>query len=136
MPIPIKKFREIVFQILYSKNFSDVLEDDEIISLIMEKLNVSKKNVKNALEYTKKIDEHLNEIDSLIHKSSSEYKFERISKVELTAIRLGVFEVLYNNIPKEIAISEAVRITRKFSSAEGSEFVNAILDVIFKEKNK
>ncbi len=136
MPIPIKKFREIVFQILYSKSFSDISDEEEIISLIMEKLNVSKKNVRNALEYTKKIYEHLNDIDTLIQKSSTEYRFERISKVELTALRLGVFEVLYNNLPKEIAISESVRITRKFSSSEGSEFVNAILDVIFKEKNK
>ncbi len=125
-----QKFREAVFQMLYSTNF-DAL-DEAIIHTIMEKLKITKKNATAAMEKVQKIQTHFPELDEFIRTHSKEYDFQRISKIELTALRLGLYEMLYEKLPAKIVITESVRLSKKFGSKEGSSFVHAILDSIHK----
>lgn len=132
MPLPQEKFREVVFQMLYSWDFSQSDESD-LIGLMMQELSITKKSAKEALERVKAIFPHLPAIDEQIRSASSEYQLDRISRVEKNIIRLGIFELCYDpDLPKKVAISEAVRLCRKFGTRESSRFVNAILDSIHK----
>ena len=77
---------------------------------------------------------HKDEIDQSITTHSKEYEFDRIPRVEKNLIRLGVFEMKYSKeTPPKVAISEAIRLARKFATHESAKFVNAILDAIYKE---
>lgn len=132
MALPLQKFREVVFQLLYSSDLGFSQEKD-IINLVMNELEVSKKNVIIANERVKAIREHHDAIDETIGKMVRSYEFERIQSVEKNILRLGVYEILFDNdIPPVVAISEAVRLAKKFGTPESASFVNAVLDAIYK----
>lgn len=133
MGLPRKKFREVVFQVLYSHNYGDI-DDVEFIPFIMSILKTTKKNVKEACEKILKIQENLPSIDEIIKKEAIDYKIERISKVELNVLRLGLFELIHDKeIPPKVAISEAIRICQKFGNRDSAKFINAILDNEYKK---
>ncbi len=134
MAMPPQKFREIVFQLLYAQDIGRGKEE-ELIQLISSELAVSKIVVREALKRAVDILSKLPEIDPLIAKASFTYEFERIRTVERNILRMGAFELLYDDeIPAKIAITEAIRLARKFATPESANFVNAILDNIYKEK--
>jgi N utilization substance protein B len=128
MPLPVQKFREMVFQMLYSYDFSPSDESD-VIQLFMHELKVTKKSVNEASRKVKAVLDRKNEIDEMIRPISTEYQFERISSVEKNILRLGIYELCFEKaIPAKVAISEAIRLCRKFGTPESAHFVNAILD--------
>jgi transcription antitermination protein NusB len=131
MPIPRQKFREIVFQLVYSSDFSEV-EDADMIPFMMQQLMVTKKVMCLALERKKAIESKREEIDQLVAKTATAYNFERITRAEKNILRLTVFELLYDaSIPQKVVIAEAIRLARKFATPEGAAFVNAILDTLY-----
>lgn len=125
MALPPQKFREIVFQILFSSDFLD-LETEQTALMLMNELKVTRKAVLEANSIVKKIREKLPYIDEKISLYSTDYAFERISRVEKTILRLGMYE--FEELPPLIVIAEAIRLTRKFGTPESAQFVNAILD--------
>lgn len=134
MALSQQKFREMVFQLLYSDDLSH-LEEEAMIELMMAQLAVSKRNVKQALEKVTAIRHKLNEIDPLITSVSTSYDFHRIQAVTKNILRLGVFELFFDeSIPPKVAIAEAMRLSRKFSTPESAAFVNALLDHLYQMK--
>ena len=76
---------------------------------------------------------HQKEIDELISKTSQGWPIERMSLVDLTIIRLAVWEILYDpSIPGSVSISEAVALTECYSDPEDKGFVNGILGTILR----
>ena len=133
MPLPIQKKREIVFQILYSNDFSKI-DEDLFVPFFMRQIKTTKKNILIAYTQVLKVLSNMEDIDKAIKKHSESYDFLRISKVELNVLRLAIYEMKYdNNIPSKVAITEAIRLTKKFSSSESGGFVNAVLDAILKD---
>lgn len=133
MAITNQKFREIVFLTLYCR---DLLNEDlsKTAPLIMEQLSVSRKNVLGAQERALQILKMLPEIDLLITQASFSYSFERIQIIERNVLRLGVYELLFDkDIPPKVAISEAIRLAKKFGTPASTAFINAILDNLFKK---
>jgi len=99
----------------------------------MNELKVSKRNVREAHTRMQTILEKLPEIDAHITAASEMYAFDRISRVEKTLLRLGIFELLYDDtVPPLVAIAEGIRLCRKFGTRESADFVNAILDKVYK----
>lgn len=134
MALSQQKFREIVFQLLYSLDMGHP-DETPLIELMMGELSVSKKNVRLAQEKVHRIQKLLSEIDKLISSASTSYEFERIQTVTRNILRLGVYELLYDDqIPPKVAIAEAIRLSRKFSTPESASFVNALLDHIHQGK--
>ncbi|MBA3723143.1 MAG: transcription antitermination factor NusB [Parachlamydiaceae bacterium] len=132
MALSPQKFREMVFQILYSKDVGNPTED-VMLELMMGELAVSKKNVRMANEKVQQVRDKMNEIDKQISSVSTSYDFDRIQTVTKNILRLGVFELFYDDaIPSKVAITEAMRIARKFGTPESATFVNAVLDNLYK----
>ena len=77
---------------------------------------------------------HREEIDELIDKSTAEgWSIERMSLVNLTILRLAVWEILYaEDVPGSVSISEALELTERFSDPEDKAFVNGILGTILR----
>jgi transcription antitermination protein NusB len=134
MSISQQKFREIVFQLLYSDDFSQA-EEEDITELLMQQLAVTKRILRLAHERKRLLQEKLEEIDRLIAASSIGYEFDRIPRIERNVLRLGIFELLYDEaIPPKVAIAEAIRLSKKFATPEAISFINAILDGIYQNK--
>jgi N utilization substance protein B len=125
--LPRAKFRELIFLVLYGIDHSDQ-EIDNLIDSLYDQVKVSKRHLKDAAKYAMMIEQVKPEIDQIISSISTEYTVDRILRVELNLIRLAIFEMMKQEIPPAVAISEAVRLARKFSTHESAKYVNAILD--------
>ena len=125
---PKRKFREIVFQLVYAQDLNQGTEH------VGEDMFPSAETIlEQAYQKAKEIKAVLPKIDEWITSASNEYGLNRITSVERNAIRLGLYEIAFDEtIPPKVAISEAIRITRKYGSPEGGSFVNAILDQVQK----
>ena len=76
--------------------------------------------------------EHRKAIDQTISQNAKHWRLDRMARVDLSILRLSVFELKYSKIPLNIVINEAVELAKGFSTAEASSFVNGILDAIAK----
>lgn len=75
----------------------------------------------------------LPEIDRLINENTEGWDTTRMGKVELTTLRLAVYELRFDEeIPAGVAINEAVEIAKKYGTENSGGFVNAILGKIAK----
>jgi N utilization substance protein B len=124
--------REIVFLLLYSLD-TGMNEEHTSLALIMRELQVSRSNVYQALARALRMREQQPALDALIIKSVQGYSFERIQCVERNILRLAIFELTGDGeVPPKAAISEAMRLARKFATPESANFINAVLDAIYK----
>lgn len=133
MAYSVKKIREIVCQMLYSRNF-EMSDDESDAELIMRQNEIPKsllRQVKITVDSVWNIKEDL---ERWIQSKSKEYDLDRIARVEKAILQLGIYELTHTNLPAEVVISEAVRLCKKYSTKEGASFVNALLDAIYKEK--
>jgi len=132
MPVAKKKFREMVFQLLYSHNLSEAGRDD-MVPMMREQLNVSRSSLHLAHARMLDVIKHQEEFDRLVKEASHEYEVERIQRVEMNILRLGLYEMIYDDlVPPKVAIAEALRLGKKFSTPESLKFLNAILDSVYK----
>lgn len=75
--------------------------------------------------------EHSKEIDELIGNASKGWPVERMPKVDLSVLRVAVYELMYDKkAPKKVVINEAVRIATKYGGDDSPRFVNGILGSI------
>ncbi|HEX2580169.1 MAG TPA: transcription antitermination factor NusB [Rhabdochlamydiaceae bacterium] len=127
--------REIVFHLLYSVDFS-AAEQEESFPLLMKHHLVTKKSLYAAKAQAEEVQVKLKKLDQMISSTATEYEFDRIPRVERNLLRLGAYEIYFSTTPPKVAIDEAVRLAKKFSSAESGSFVNAVLDALYKKKSE
>ncbi|MFA6688724.1 MAG: transcription antitermination factor NusB [Sphaerochaetaceae bacterium] len=126
--------REIALQTLYAMDFNNelgaasvpesfpALTDEEQAALEQEVVIFAKYLVCGTLE-------HLQEIDEMIAKFSTNRPLDRIDIVDRNILRMSVFSLLYaKDIHPHIVIDEAVKLSQDFSSEVNYKFINGILD--------
>ena len=83
---------------------------------------------KYSAEFQKKIKENLEQIDGQINEAAKGWRTDRMGKVELTLLRLAVYEMKYDDdIPQGVAINEAVELAKIFGGDTSSAFINGVL---------
>ena len=103
---------------------------------MMQELKVTKRIMLDAHERMRQVLAMQSEIDEEIRNASTEYSFDRISRVEKTILRLGLYEMFHDpELPSKVALAEAIRLCRKFGTPESAQFINAILDAIYRKKH-
>lgn len=76
------------------------------------------------------------EIDAVIARVAEGWRLERMPAVDRNILRLGVYELLYTDIPVGVAVSEAVNLAKKFSTEKSGAFVNGVLGKLATEAAK
>ena len=130
MQLPRRKQREIILQLLFSWEVSNGLSIEDPADILMESLEISKKNVMGVDEKVQEIIKHVNEIDETLAKASLEYSVDRISLIDKNILRIAIFELLFEKEQPKIVIEEAIRLSKKFSSPEAVSYVHAIVDEV------
>ena len=130
-----RELREHIFQLLFRVEFNGQDEMEEQVSLYVDDMKeeeiVEPKDETYIEEKYKKIVEKLPEIDELLEKYTKGWKLSRMNKVDLTILRLGVYEMKYDeDIPERVAINEAVELAKKYGPEHSPQFVNAVLGKI------
>lgn len=127
--------REQVFTLLFRVDFhvpEDMAEQAELFLTDSENIPGSE-DVEYIGNKYRCILEKLSEINTLIDENATGWDTTRMGKVELTVLRLAVYEMLFDDdIPKSVAIDEAVEIAKKYGQDGAGSFVNAILAKIVK----
>ena len=118
--------------------FEGMFRDDTIDELFEDAISARDTQIS---DYTKKIvfgvEEHTDEIDTLIEKNLKGWKKNRISKISLTILRIAVFEMLYvEDVPMSVSINEAIELAKSYSTTNDASFVNGILGSIAKTLEK
>ena len=81
--------------------------------------------------------ENMLEIDEQIQAHASNWKFERIAKVDLAILRLAIHELLHRkDIPPIVSINEAIDLSKVFSNPDSKRFINGILDKMKDQINR
>ena len=82
----------------------------------------------NNLSYEKNIEE----IDKKINEVAVGWSTERMSKVDLTILRLAYYEMkMDEEVPQKVAIDQAINLAKKYGGEESSSFVNGILAKLY-----
>ena len=129
-----KRSREIAMELLFGMTLSkNTLE--ETIETFLEDYEMKLNTI--DLDYIKeillKVEENKTEIDKKIEEALTNWKLERISKVNLSILRLAIGEMLYiEDVPEKVAINEAIEMTKKYSEDKSVSFINGVLDKAFK----
>lgn len=126
--------REETFKIIYSIQIQKETDKKEQINLYLESNHIENQEAKEYIEDAiLGIEKNLEEIDNLIKANLKEnWKIERISKIDLSILRLAIYEIKYKEIPYKVAINEAVELAKKYGEDTSKNFVNGILASIVK----
>lgn len=77
------------------------------------------------------VEAHKSEIDAIIQENLKNWTMDRISKVSLAILRLGVYEILFcSDVDNDIVVSECVKLATTFAYEDDVAFVNGILGSI------
>jgi N utilization substance protein B len=84
-----------------------------------------------AEEILRGVRENRVEIDQLISEKSRNWTISRMARVDLSILRMAIFELLYrSDIPRNVTINEAIEVAKKFGTEDSPAFINGILDEV------
>lgn len=126
------ELREKAMIILYQ---IDILKsnkcDYSVENLISENLEVDNEFVRNVVYG---VETHLNELDELANSHMKDWSIKRIDKTGAAILRIGLYEILYEEeTPNIVAINEAVELAKKYSDDNVRKIINAVLDKVSNE---
>lgn len=133
-----RELREQIFKYIFRIEFNDREEMPEQGKFFFEtlKMEAQKRESREIKDEdatyishkSNKIIEKLDEIDEMINKQAKGWTTQRMGKVDLTILRLAVYEIVFDeDVPTGVAINEAVELAKKFGQEESSGFVNGVL---------
>ena len=127
--------RELTFRLIYSLEIQETEDLEEQIELYLECNEVeddeAKEYIKDAIIGIK---ENIDEIQGLIEKNlKADWKIDRISKIDLSLLKLAIYEIKYKKIPYKVAINESLELAKKYGEETSKNFINGILASVVKE---
>ncbi len=129
-----KKAREGLVFLMYQSLFDNSVNADKI-DLFIENFDYNKVQgayIKNGYNT---INQHIDEIDSVISKNLKNWSIERMYKLDLSILRVAVYEILYEEkTPNEVAVNEAVEIAKTYGTTDSSKLINGILGTILRSR--
>ncbi len=131
--------REHVFVLVFMSEFNPPDEMPEEVRLYMDSLD-KKADEAGRDEIEEKFVKLLPlipEIDKMIDSHSEKWSVSRMGKVELSIIRLAVYEIFHDDtVPDKVAINEAVELAKKYGQDGAGAFVNGVLAGILKDNKE
>lgn len=127
--------REQTFKLIYSLEIQKQEDLEEAIELYEESNKVTDEKAKAYIaDAIFGIEKNKEEIIHQIKKNlKSDWRIERISKIDLAILKLAIYELKYTEIPFKVAINEAVELAKKYGEDSSKNFVNGVLASVVKE---
>lgn len=140
-----RELREHIFRILFRKEFFvSPAEFEEQVTLYLDDLvgagipedeeddgtscQPTTEEAKYIVEKAGQVYLHATELDEKINSVAQGWKTKRMSRVDLTIIRLALYEILFDEqVPEKVAINEAVELAKKYGGDESPSFINGVL---------
>lgn len=128
--------RELTFKLLYSLEVQKSFEDEDI-ELYFEDTELESEQIKNQIkEDVKNIIANNDELVKQISNNlKSDWKLERISKVNIALLKLAIYEMINKKVPYKVVINEVVELAKKYGEDSSSSFINGVLATVVKEND-
>ncbi len=128
--------RELAFKLVYEIEVQKENKEEQF-EIFLENNEIADKSV---IEYLRDIKDGINtnseEINKLITTNLKDnWSLNRISKINLSLIKIAIYEMVYKKLPYKVAINEVVELAKKYADESAPVFINGILASVVKEKN-
>lgn len=80
------------------------------------------------------VKDQIKKIDKYIVKYATEWPLDQITTIDRNILRLGIYELLYTEIPPRVAINEAIEIAKSFGGDSSGKFVNGVLGALYNDE--
>ena len=129
--------RELAFKLIYSIEIQKETDLEEQINIYLESQEIDDEN---AIKYIKDciygINKNKEDIIKVIEGTlQSDWKIDRISKINLSLLELAIYEIQYKDIPYKVEINEVVKLAKKYGEEQSSKFINGALAKVVKDMN-
>ncbi len=121
--------REHIFKMVFGLEFNTADEMPQQLELYFDQLEEAKEKDREYIQKkAQAVAERKEEIDKLINEHTTGWKTTRMNKVDLTILRLAVYEMKWDDdVPVSVAINEAVELAKRFGGDESPFFINGVL---------
>ena len=129
------KLREQVFKLLFRIEFNDSVEmgEQKELFFITSDVETTEEESRYIEEKYQAVVDKLDKIDELISSNAKGWSIDRMSKVDLTILRLGVYEMIFDDtIPEDVALNEAIELAKEFGQDQSYSFINGVLAKLHK----
>ena len=129
------EIREQAFKLVYSLEIQDIDNLEEQVEIYIENCDIQEQE---TIDYIKDIvlgiNENSEDIKNIIKSClQANWTIERISKINLSILKLAIYEIKYKNIPYKVEINEAVELAKKYGEDSASKFINGALATAIKQ---
>lgn len=131
-----REMREHTFRLLFLKEFYNDEDLKDQVGLYLEEFEDMPEEVKEELRTRAgQIYVRVGELDDRINDVAEGWKTRRMGKVDLTLIRLALYEILHDDdVPEKVAINEAVELAKKFGGDDSPSFINGVLGKLVRKR--
>ena len=129
-----KRSREIAMELLFGMTLSKNTIGETIENFKEDyEMKLNTIDLEYIIKALEKVEENKEIIDKKIDEALTNWKIDRVSKVNLSILRLSIAEMLYlEDVPGRVSINEAIELTKKYSDEKSVSFVNGVLDKVLK----
>ena len=124
------------FQLVYSVQIQKDMENEQFELFCQNNEidnEITKKYIKDILDGVK---ENKEKIEGLISNNLKKgWSIDRISKIDLTLLKIAIYEMLEKKIHYKIVVNEVVELAKKYSEEQSPSFINGVLASIIKQNN-
>lgn len=129
------EMRELAFKLIYSLEIQNTYNLEEQVELFLAENNIESENIKDYInDIVCGIVKNISEIESIIKNClTDKWSIDRISKINLSILKLAIYELKYKSIPYKVEINEAVELAKKYGEDSSSRFINGALATAVKQ---
>lgn len=128
--------RQEAFKLIFQ-----TLTNRDDVEFLIEQMLINKPASEQNIDYIREVlfgvlekEDELNE--DISQNLSGNWKIERLSKVSQAILKLAIYEMKYvEDVPKKVAINEAVELDKKFDEPDNSAFINGVLGGFLRKNN-
>ncbi len=129
------KARETLFKILFSSQFVNPV-DRSFRNGMYKAGELNEDDVKYCDRILSIVEEHGDEISSIIDSKSRAFPEARLFPADRSALFIAIAEILYcDDVPDKVAVSEAANIASRYSSEKSASFVSGVLSSVIEDKD-
>lgn len=119
------------------KESEEIEEIEEIEENTKEDTNLKDIDMDYLIRVLQGVEKNKDLIDSKIQNYLKKWKIDRISKIDITILRICTYEFLYeDDIPKNVSINEAVELAKTYGEDKSANFINGVLGNMINNVNK
>ena len=122
--------REAALQMLFQIEASGATAE-KAIPLFWRNFEADPEGREYAEEIVRGVTDQAAELDKKISAASSNWRIERMTRVDRNLLRLGAWELAYRpDVPRAVILDEAVELAKSYGTDESSAFVNGVLNEV------